>query len=78
MVKRKMEKICTFTPKINRKSRYLDEKSSFMKGERCSSRSQSRHEQLYALMMKNKFQENKKRIEKKTILEEREIEECTF
>ena len=66
-------KECTFTPKINRKSRYLDDKIE----EDICDNNQTRHEQLYNKMLE--YKQHKKEI--KEILDEEREEaylECTF
>lgn len=60
MVRAKLSDVCTFTPKINRKSRYIDEKNSVLT-ENLAHSSVSRHEKLYNLMMRNKQYEMLKR-----------------
>lgn len=77
MVKAKLSNACTFTPKINRKSRYLDEKNALLK-ENITHSKVSRHEKLYNLMMKSKQTEMLKRKEKEALEEVIETQECTF
>lgn len=74
IVKDKMERMCTFTPKINRKSRYIDEKSNIF----ANHEKPARHDKLYSLMMKSKMSEMIKREEKEVIEDMLEVQECTF
>lgn len=72
-VKKKLLEACTFTPKINRKSRFIDERLNDEEEELPT-----RHEKLYNLRLENKKLEIQKRLEEENRRANIEEINCTF